>query len=139
MTPEQAIAALPQLQGAELLRCFADGPVSATWLVQVADEQYVLSIDTPLAKALGLNRAREFELLQQIAPHDLGPAPIAVNAEAGLLAVAAVAGTPLAPMDIHQPEALCALGEKLARLHALDVDAPRLDLAAAIELSLIHI
>lgn len=131
MTPEQAIHALPALAGAEVERRLSAGPVSSAWLLRLGEGRAVLTIDTPLARALGLDRAREYHLLEQLVPYGLGPAPVAVDAIHGLLAVKALDGRCLEPDEFRQTETLIALGQLLARLHALDLPAPDLDLPAA--------
>ena len=67
MTPEQAIEALPSLAGAEVERALSAGPVSSTWLLRLGQGRVVLTIDTPLARALGLDRVQEHRLLAAVA------------------------------------------------------------------------
>ena len=132
MTPEQAIEALPSLAGAEVERALSAGPVSSTWLLRLGQGRVVLTIDTPLARALGLDRLQEHRLLAAVAAQGLAPAPVAVDAAHGLLAVRALDGRCLEPDEFRQPGTLVALGQLLASLHALELPAPRLDLQAAL-------
>ena len=87
LTPEQAIEALPTLAGAKVKRQLSAGPVSSTWLLRLGQGRVVLNIDTPLARALGLDRLQEHGLLAAVAAQGLAPAPVAVDAAHGLLAL----------------------------------------------------
>jgi len=132
MTPEQAIAALPTLGGAQVVRQLADGPVAATWLLRRREAHWVLTIDKPVAGKLGLNRANEFRLLEQLAPQGLAPEPVAADTVRGLLTVTAIEGQALEFAEFRRPEVLSAVGRLLARLHRLQVPAPAVDLSAAL-------
>jgi thiamine kinase len=133
VTPRQAIARLPALQGARVVRRLSSGPVSATWLLETKPGQIVLSIDTPLAARLGLDRQAEFALLEPLEPHGVAPLPVTVNAGQGLFAVQAIQGRPLTASEFRAPETLRALGKLLARVHRIPAPAPVIDLDAAID------
>ena len=130
MTPERALRELPELSGAKLARCLADGPVSSTWSVAREQERFVLTVDKPVAAAMGLDRPREFAILRQLHGQDI--APPAVAAAPGALVVAEMPGAPVSAFTGDDGGTIKRLGVLLARLHGLGLAAPELDLADAV-------
>jgi aminoglycoside phosphotransferase (APT) family kinase protein len=116
-----------------LLRPLHLGPLAHSWLLEYGDEQAVLRIDQPAAKALGLDRAAEFARLAAIAAAGLGPPPIAVDAAQGLLLRRHVAGRAWQAADLGQAANLQRAAALLRQVHALPIAAPPLDLQAAID------
>lgn len=139
MTPTEALTRL--LSGhadagerrTRLLRPLHLGPLAHSWLLEYGDEQVVLRIDQPAAKTLGLDRAAEFVRLEAVAAAGLGPPPIAVDAAQGLLLRRHVAGRAWQAVDLGQADSLERAAALLRRVHALQIDAPPLDLQAAID------
>jgi aminoglycoside phosphotransferase (APT) family kinase protein len=139
VTPAEALTRLLSRQtqaGAgcsRLLRPLHLGPLAHSWLVELAgDQQAVLRIDQPAAKALGLDRAAEFARLAAIAAAGLGPSPIAVDAAQGLLLRPHVDGRAWQAADLGQLASLQSAAALLRRVHGASIDAPSLDLQAAI-------
>ena len=56
---ETALAAIPGLAGARVIRRLIAGPTNVTWLVEHLDQRWVLRLDTPAAAELGLDRENE--------------------------------------------------------------------------------
>jgi thiamine kinase-like enzyme len=116
-----------------LLRPLHLGPLAHSWLLEYGNEQAVLRIDQPAAKSLGLGRAAEFARLEAVAAAGLGPRPIAVDAAQGLLLRPYVAGRTWQDADLGQVANLQRTATLLRRVHSAHIDAPPLDLAAAIQ------
>jgi aminoglycoside phosphotransferase (APT) family kinase protein len=115
-----------------LLRPLHLGPLAHSWLLEYGNEQAVLRIDQPAAKSLGLDRAAEFARLEAVAAAGLGPRPIAVDAAQGLLLRPYVAGRTWQDADLGQVANLQRTAALLRRVHSAHIDAPPLDLQAAI-------
>lgn len=138
MTPTDALTRL--LSGhteagamrTRLLQPLHLGPLAHSWLLEYGDQQAVLRIDQPAAKSLGLDRAAEFARLQAVAAAGLGPPPIAVDAAQGLLLRPHVAGCAWQAADLGQAANLQRAAALLRRVHRVQLDAPPLDLQAAI-------
>lgn len=116
-----------------LLRPLHLGPLAHSWLLEYGDEQAVLRIDQPAAKSLGLDRAAEFARLEAVASAGLGLPPIAVDAAQGLLLRPHVAGRAWQDADLGQVANLQRAAALLRRVHAVQIDAPPLDLQGAID------
>lgn len=139
MTPTEALtrllsghaeAAAPRTR---LLRPLHLGPLAHSWLLEYGDREAVLRIDQPAAKPLGLDRAAEFARLEAIAAVGLGPVPIAMDAVQGLLLRPHVAGRAWQAGDLGQAANLQRAAALLRRVHTSRIDAPPLDLKAAID------
>ena len=139
MTPTEALTRLlsgPAHAGARRTRLLCPlhlGPLAHSWLLEYGDEQAVLRIDQPASKTLGLDRAAEFARLAAIAAAGLGPPPIAVDAAQGLLLRRHVAGRAWQAAELGQSVNLQRAAALLRRVHAAQIDAPPLDLRAAID------
>lgn len=138
MTAAEALAQLvancraERVTPARLLHPLQSSPLAHSWLVDLAGEQAVLRIDQPAAKAFGLDRSAEFARLGAIAAAGLGPPPIAVDAAQGLLLRPHVAGCAWQAADLGQAANLQRAAALLRRVHRVQLDAPPLDLQAAI-------
>lgn len=139
MTPTEALTRL--LSGhaeagarrTRLLQPLHLGPLAHSWLLEYGDEQAVLRIDQPAAAAMGLDRAAEFAQLAAVAAAGFGPAPIAVDAAQGLLLRPHVVGRAWQAADLGQAANLQRAAALLRRVHGAQIDAPPLDLQAAID------
>jgi thiamine kinase-like enzyme len=132
MRPEIALTVLG-VPRAAVIRSLHISPLAHNWLVEYGDELAVLRIDQPAAAAMGLDRASEFARLESVAAAGLGLAPVAADPARGLLLRRHIEGSAWQPADLRQagnPERAAVL---LRTVHAAQIMAPALDLAAAIE------
>lgn len=119
MNPEQALAGIESLAGADLVREFHGGPASHSYLVRHRDARYVLRIDTAIAQRLGLDRATEAVVLATVAEAGLGPEPVFVDVENGVLVTRYLEGSAWTEHELHKDDALERLAELLRRVHSL--------------------
>jgi thiamine kinase len=120
------------LAGAAPVRRLANGPVSETWRLRTDGRDVVLRRDRPLARALGLDRAREARVLDIAFAGGVAPEPLLVDPEQGVVVTAWVDdAAAAAPGSGNERVSWRALGQMLRRVHALPTSgvAP-LDLAA---------
>jgi len=80
-------------------------------------------VNNPGAATLGLDRAQEFYLLQELADSGLAPRPKTAAAHAGFLAVGHLSGKPLCLSEFQNAATLEAVGRLLARLHQVSSQA----------------
>lgn len=132
MTPEVALAAL-HIDDSRLIRALACSPLAQSWLVECAGERAVLRIDRPAAAAMGLDRAAEFAHLVAVASAGLGLPPIAADPVRGLLLRRHIEGRAWQAADLSQVAKLEEAAALLRRVHFAQIDAPALDLGAAVE------
>jgi len=133
---EAAISArltgLPGMQGARVLRLLADGPTNATYLVERGASAYVLRLDKPEARPLGLDRRNERRVCRAIAAAGLTPAYLHFDVAAGICLRPFVAGRSLGREDLREPRTLERLAAVLRRLHQLPPIGVAFDPAAAV-------
>ena len=126
----------PPLAAARLVRVLSRHPVFDSFLIEISGAFRVLRVDRAAASALGLDRQGEFIVLLSAAAAGLGPAPMAVHAERGLLLLDYLPGRALAASELRQDRRLAQLGELLALVHQCPAVAetgsfPAVDFAAA--------
>ncbi|WP_191621383.1 phosphotransferase [Marinihelvus fidelis] len=105
------------LRQARLLRRLSAGPVTDSWLYEAPEGRLVLRRDRPLAARLGLDRKNEWKLLGAMATAGLGPMPVAVDTDRGLLLTRHIDRPVWAAKGLENPEYLHALGRLLRRVH----------------------
>lgn len=119
MNPEQVLAEIESLAGAEIAHAFHGGPASQSYLVRHRDARYVLRIDTPIARKLGLDRASEAGVLAAVAEAGLGPEPVFVDAGNGILVTRYLEGHAWTEHELQEGDALRRLAELLKQVHGL--------------------
>lgn len=129
------IDGLPGFESATVIRRLGAGPVADSWLMAFEGAEVVLRKDRSCAARLGLDRAREFRVLEAAHGRGLGPEPLAADPERGLLLTRYLAGTTwvtrretggVTPWD--------RLGALLRRVHALaPTSVPRFDPVAIVQ------
>lgn len=118
MNPEQVLAGITELAGARVVSELAGGPASDSYLVQRNEKQFVLRIDTEVARLFGLDRKAEAEVLEFVSQNELGPQVEFVDPARGVLVTRFVEGRVWAETDLHDPCHIGRLAELLQRLHA---------------------
>lgn len=125
--------AIDGFETARPLRRLAAGPVADSWLVAHEGRQLVLRKDRPCAARIGLDRDREFRILQAMHGHGLAPEPLAWDRQSRVLVTTFVPG---APWGDHPglTDPWSRLGALLRRLHTLRPDGvPRFQPATVLE------
>lgn len=120
MTPERALAEIGGLfGGARVVSALAGGPASNSFLVARDADRWVLRIDTPVARQLGLDRGAEAAALGHADAHRVGPRLAFVDVEQGIQLTRFVAGRPWTPDDLGDPSKLARLADLLRTVHAI--------------------
>ena len=129
---EAALAAIPGLGGARVVRRLVAGPTNVTWLVEHLDQRWVLRLDTPAAAELGLDRENEGRACAAVAAAGIAPAYRWFDAAAGVCLRHFVEGRALAPVDLRDTRRLERLAGTLRRLHRLPPVGRPFDPAGAV-------
>jgi len=129
---ETALAAIPGLDGARVVRRLVAGPTNVTWLVEHLDQRWVLRLDMPAAAELGLDRENEGRACAAVAAAGIAPAYRWFDAAAGICLRHFVDGRALAPVDLQDTCRLARLAETLRRLHRLPPVGRPFDPAGAV-------
>lgn len=134
LTAAQALRRIgPLMRGARVLRTLHAGPIKTSYLVQQGAQRYVLRVDEPAARAMGLDREAEFANLQLAWRAGLAPEPVAWRGgERALLLTRYAPGRAWRGSDLRQSARLKQLAAQLRRLHALPETGPALDLEQAL-------
>lgn len=114
-----ALANLPRMGGARVLRLLADGPTNVSYLVEHAGERFVLRLDKAETAALGLNRQNERTVCAAVAVAGLAPAYHQFDLAAGVCLRPFVAGRSLDRADLADRAVVQHLATVLRRLHGL--------------------
>lgn len=96
------------------------GTVNETWRIDTPEGRFVLRLDGPAWRRPGVDRPRERLLHQAAAAAGLAPRVVAADLSAGVLVCEYVEGRIWAAHDLSGAAQLDRLGERLARLHALE-------------------
>jgi thiamine kinase len=116
---ENALVLIPGFSGAAVELQLSDGPTNASYLLRLAGEQYVLRLDKPGARALGLNRRNEKQILAAIAKAGLAPAPLCFDLREGVLLRHYLQGRSWTREDLESQGQLHRLSRLLRELHGV--------------------
>ena len=119
ITLQQALAAIPEISSATVEQQLSDGPSNASYLLEQSGEHFVLRLDKPQARALGLNRSNEKTVLQAIAAGGLAAEPHYFDVAKGVLLRSFVPGRSWTMDDMGSEHQLCRLARLLGTLHGL--------------------
>jgi thiamine kinase len=128
---QERLSALPGMGEARLLEQLADGPTNTSYLVERGAERFVLRLDKPEARQLGLDRDNERAVCEKLAEAGLTPAYRHFDAAAGVCLRPFVAGRSLRGADLLEPRMLERLAGVLRRLHRLPPVGLPFDVAGA--------
>lgn len=82
---DQALALIPGFAGSSVLQQLSNGPTNSSFLLERGDEKFVLRLDKPAARELGLDRENEEQALNVLAEAGLAPLPVYYNVSSGIL------------------------------------------------------
>lgn len=116
---------------ARLVDRLMDGPTNASYLVERAGERFVLRVDKPETRQLGLDRDNERVVCEAIAKAGLAPPYLHFDSSAGVCLRPYIAGRSLVRDDLAVPRTLERLAAVLRRLHRLPPVGARFDPAGA--------
>lgn len=128
---QSIIAGIPQLRGAEPIQQLNGGETSVKWLLRAENRRFVLRIDRPIARSLGLDRQAEAEILKVTGAAGISPRLVWASPEKGIQVCTYVEGKPWTPEDTRNPALLSSLAQALAHLHGLPAVGERFDPAGA--------
>lgn len=113
------LAGIPPLAGGRILRRLSAGDSADSWLIETPEGRFVLRVDRPVARRLGLDRETEWAILRAAHAAGLAPRPVHSDPTAGILVTAWVDRPTWRPGDLPQPARLGQLGRLLRRVHAV--------------------
>lgn len=114
-----ALARIPVLRDARPVQALGGGEASRSWRLAAPGGDFVLRADRPLARLLGLDRKREWDILVLAHKAGLGPEPVWADPGRGLLVTRWIAGRPWRPADLADHRRLAILGTLLRQVHAV--------------------
>jgi len=125
------IASIEPLKGAEFVGELGGGPASDSWLLEVSGKKFVLRLDKPAARSLGLDRQAEIKVLQAVSAADIGPEPVWADRARGIMVCTYIEGETWSIEDAGNPALLRELALTLKKLHALPALGRQFEPAAA--------
>ena len=127
MNVQQALAGIPGFTGARVVQQLSDGPTNASLLLERHGERFVLRLDKPAARELGLNRENEQRVLTALVTAGLAPAALYCNVSEGVLLRPYLPGRTWTEKDLNGKNSLSELARLLRRLHAVAPTGIRFD------------
>jgi len=119
VNPQEVLKGIEAFADARVVGELSGGPASDSYLIERDTERFVLRLDTNVAAALGLDRMAEAEILEYISQHGLGPRPVFVAPDRGILITHYIEGRAWSAADLHDAGQIHNLAMLLRRLHAL--------------------
>lgn len=134
MTADRAMKLVPFWQdvGILTLETMLGGRSNSSYKVQVEDETYVLRVNAANAPLLGVDHAREYEILKQASRAGLGPEPVYVDIEKGVLVCRFIEGQICTTDDVRKPANIKRIVNALKKLHKLRPPRQKLDIESVI-------
>ena len=99
-------------------------PASDSWLLSAGDEKFVVRLDKPLTKQLGLDRYAELEILDTVSEAGIGPQIVWSDPKSGVLISSYIPGCTWSVADVHDLVSLENLAVTLRQLHSLPPRGP---------------
>ncbi len=108
-------------------RLSGGGGWNETWLAAQGEERFVVRLDTPAVRALGLDRAVEKAVLRSIQRAGLGPELIFSDMRDGVFVTRWLPGRACTTGGLRNPRLLRNLGAILRRLHETVLPPPNVE------------
>ncbi|MBT8061747.1 MAG: phosphotransferase family protein [Xanthomonadales bacterium] len=124
---------IPGFARAEIGMVLSDGATSKTLLIKHFARRYVLRVDKPAARELGLQRGAEEEVLRMVAAAGLSPEPLYFDHENGIFLREFTAGTNWTVSELQNKKALKRLADTLRVLHSLPAVNAKFEPTKAVE------
>lgn len=131
---EQALAAIPDFTDARIVSQLSDGPANASFQVERGGKLYVLRLDKPGARQLGLDRVQEMQVNEATAAAGLSPGPVFFDSASGVYLRRFEPGRCWTASDLARRENLDRLARILRILHGLPPVGAEFDPLAAARL-----
>jgi thiamine kinase len=128
---ERALGAIPDFNTARIVSRLSDGPSNASFLVEQGGGQYVLRLDKPGARQLGLDRVQEMRINEAVATAGLSPEPLFFDPAKGIYLRRFEPGRTWTAADLDCPENPERLAGMLRTLHSLQPVGAAFDPLAA--------
>jgi len=129
----RALGGIAGIAGATVVSRLSDGPTNQSWLIERDGARYVLRLDLPEARRLGLDRAAEANAQAIAAAAGLTPGATHTDLSAGICLRPFEPGRAWQPGDLRQPRKLERLAGLLRTLHRLPANVPDFDPFAAMQ------
>ena len=125
--PLPVLEEIPGFANATVLSQLSDGPSNRSWEVSRDGDRFVLRIDKPETRELGLDREAEKQVCQIIADIALGPEAVFFDAARGIYLRPFLPGRSWTTDDLHQPGKLQRLADLLRQVHRLALPEKHFD------------
>jgi thiamine kinase len=116
---DQALALIPGFTGSSVLQQLSNGPTHSSFLLERGDEKFVLRLDKPAARELGLGRQNEAQVLRVLAEAGLAPLPVYDNVPGGILLRPWLEGRTWTVEHMKDRDSLSRLARLLRQLHTV--------------------
>lgn len=116
---DAVLSGVPGLQQARVVECLMDGPTNTSYRVARDGESFVLRLDKPQTRMLGLDRDSEYTVCAAVAAAGLTPPHLYVDRAAGVCLRPFVPGRSMRCDELLDPRVLGRLAGLLRRLHRL--------------------
>lgn len=116
---ECALAEIPGLSGALRVRQLSNGPTNSSFLLDRSGEKFVIRLDKPAARELGLDRQNEEQVLTSLAAEGLAPLPEYCDLARGVLLRRYLPGDTWTKENLHDRDCLLRLARLLRRVHSV--------------------
>jgi thiamine kinase len=100
-------------------RQLSNEATGSRWLIDTAAGRMVLTVDSNFAAEIGLDRSVQFELLQSAFARQLGPEPIFLDSDAGVMLVGYIPGRNLNIAQLSEQKMLGDLARLLVQVHSM--------------------
>jgi thiamine kinase len=124
---------LPCDRAPRVVRELMDGRTNRSYLIEADGQRWVLRLNAPNSRRLGIDRHREATILTAAATAGIAPTVAYCAAEHGLLITEFIDGRPLLREALHDPASVARLLSLIRRVHAIKVELPVIDFYAHAE------
>jgi thiamine kinase len=116
---DQALDAIPGFGGSSVSQQLSNGPTNSSYLLEKGGEKFVLRLDKPAARELGLDRKNEEQVLGVLAEAGLAPLPVYYNVSSGVLLRPWLEGRTWTAEHMKDRNNLSRLARLLRQLHTV--------------------
>jgi len=128
---EEILSDLPDMHQAQVVERLMDGPTNTSYRVECNGRWFVLRLDKPQTRMLGLDRDSEYAVCAAVAAAGLTVPHLYVDRAAGVCLRPFVPGRSMRSDELFDPQMLGRLAGLLRRLHRLPPVGSRFDAVSA--------